>query len=350
MRRALFILLGCLPASCVVQTESVDAETGPQGEPGPIGETGTTGETGPQGASGPQGDVGPKGDPGTPGVSPFAMNPDGSIYYTGGALGIGTTVAQGKLTLLKGMDFTVPVHAEIGSALSHRFLLHGSEPGLMLSSDLDPTGLIETGLETTFLGLQIGVVNSVVRNQILYAGHPLYITQGSPNGSAMKAIMTFDTAGNVGIGTTGPEAPLHIGSTTVGHAIIVDASAPIGPSISFRKNGTQIGTIGTSGSIEGNSSADLGVFAETGQELKFYSNGTATAKMVLSETGNVGIGTSSPQSKLTVNGTASITGSGDVYVSDFTKGVILRAPAGACFRIRVADNGTLFTEQAGCPQ
>lgn len=43
------------------------------------------------------------------------------------------------------------------------------------------------------------------------------------------------------------------------------------------------------------------------------------------------------------------TESGDVYVEDSCRGVILKSPNGTCFRIRVDDNGGLMTEQVACP-
>jgi hypothetical protein len=51
---------------------------------------------------------------------------------------------------------------------------------------------------------------------------------------------------------------------------------------------------------------------------------------------NVGIGTTSPSSKLTV-------ANGDVELTDSTKGVILKSPLGTRFRITVGDDGALTT-------
>jgi hypothetical protein len=52
-----------------------------------------------------------------------------------GNVGIGTTTPLGKLTLLDSNYFDVPVHGEFGASRATRFLLHGMEPGIMLSSD-----------------------------------------------------------------------------------------------------------------------------------------------------------------------------------------------------------------------
>lgn len=41
---------------------------------------------------------------------------------------------------------------------------------------------------------------------------------------------------------------------------------------------------------------------------------------------------------------------GDAYISDFTKGIILKSPNGNCFRIRINNNGDLETYEVNCPQ
>lgn len=69
----------------------------------------------------------------------------------------------------------------------------------------------QAGVETNLLGLQIGQFGGNVRNQILYGGAPLYVTEATPNGSALNVRMIVDTAGRVGVGTTTPAAALEIG-------------------------------------------------------------------------------------------------------------------------------------------
>lgn len=46
LRSKALVLTACLSSGCVVQTESLEGRTGPQGEKGPPGQTGATGETG----------------------------------------------------------------------------------------------------------------------------------------------------------------------------------------------------------------------------------------------------------------------------------------------------------------
>ena len=52
--------------------------------------------------------------------------------------------------------------------------------------------------------------------------------------------------------------------------------------------------------------------------------------------GNVGIGITSPASKLEVDG-------GDIEIDDSDRGLILRSPNGTRYRVRVDDSGNLTT-------
>jgi hypothetical protein len=51
------------------------------------------------------------------------------------------------------------------------------------------------------------------------------------------------------------------------------------------KNGTQVGAFAVDGAIQGNTSSDVAIYAETGGALKFYTNGSATSKASISTAG-----------------------------------------------------------------
>jgi len=65
-------------------------------------------------------------------------------------------------------------------------------------------------------------------------------------------------------------------------------------------------------------------------------------RMRISESGNVGIGTKDPQSKLEIV-------DGDVFVNDISKGVIMKSPDGNCWRATIGNNGQIETALITCP-
>lgn len=91
---------------------------GPQGDPGPAGPQGLQGDAGPagpQGAQGPQGPVGPEG------ASPFDLD-SGNAVLSSGKLGVGTTTPNGKITASTAPDVVGFEHdvgaVSIGSKVS----------------------------------------------------------------------------------------------------------------------------------------------------------------------------------------------------------------------------------------
>jgi hypothetical protein len=71
-----------------------------------------------------------------------------------------------------------------------------------------------------------------------------------------------------------------------------------------------------------------------------------TQRMVIMDNGKVGIGNfapaNPPRAKLEIQ-------SGDVYLSDNTKGIILTAPNGTCWRVTVDNTGNLIRASTPCP-
>lgn len=78
--------------------------------------------------------------------------------------------------------------------------------------------------------------------------------------------------------------------------------------------------------------------------IRFFLGGLLASdmKMILSNTGNLGIGASTPNARLQVT-------DGDVYIEDINKGVIMKSPDGNCWRITVNNSGALISTATACP-
>ena len=110
--------------------------------------------------------------------------------------------------------------------------------------------------------------------------------------------MRIDSSGKVGIGTTSPDEPLHIFSST--DADLLLEGTETGTSSRFAK-------VAFANNISG-TTTDLGAItadtdgATNSSAFKFYTAnaGSVTNKMTITSSGNVGIGTTSPDTKLEI--------------------------------------------------
>jgi hypothetical protein len=136
--------------------------------------------------------------------------------------------------------------------------------------------LTTTGVNNTVIAFNnSGVTNAQgVPNNTVYFGslntYPVAIT------NAGNLVATFSTSGNMGIGTTSPASKLHISGGTANTARIDGSSN--GGAWAVMRNGSVTGGIYNTGAIIGDTTSGVGIFAETGLDVRFYTNGSATER------------------------------------------------------------------------
>ena len=191
--------------------------------------------------------------------------------------------------------------------------------------------------------------------------------------ATQKAVLTIE--GKLGIGTTIPSQRMHVETQS-------DLNTPLDRlqlklhnsstnNESFGGLGISAGNSGTNTWLEHLSSTysvyqssysdlnDLGYLTTNGSNgLMLFStttglnskirfavglnvNNAPLTQMTLNQSG-LGLGTESPKSKIEV-------ANGDVYVSDPSKGIILKSPNGNCWRVTIDNSGNMIRNAISCP-
>ena len=192
-----------------------------------------------------------------------------SLNSGGGNVGIGTTLANKKLTIggigvnsTDGLKIEDPTNTAYGAHYSYN----------------DSSTTVEIG----------GVVSNSLRDCISIAR------------DATRTI-TIDTSERVGIGTTSPSSKLQVnGDLTVGDDATVGSFINVIAAGSNQDAGIRFGS-------ESNTDSKAAIYTNTSNSDLHFDVTESTRMLIDSGSGNVGIGTTSPSQKLDVVGNAQIT-------------------------------------------
>ena len=155
-----------------------------------------------------------------------------------------------------------------------------------------------------------------------------YLAFGHHNGTAYAERMRIDSSGKVGIGTSSPTQELHVYNSSATADVRVQGSGGTDFMDLFHR------------------SAEQGLFGSGSVPMVFSTN--STERMRIDSSGNVGIGTNSPTRKLSVNGAAGFgNGTIETVVSFSDRGILgtqtnhdleLRANGSEAMRITPSGN------------
>ncbi len=220
-------------------------------------------------------------------------------------------------------DITAAGNVGIGTT-GPAALLHA-----LISNSANPVALFErTTSSTGSLGINFGSGISSFASV-----NAIRFSTGSTAGTGGTEQLRIDTTGNVGIGTTAPQAKLHIDQGNV----IIGAASGGTQDLIFREDTTNLMGFRYQG-------------GQSGNPLDIYNFQTAATLVRIKEDGNVGIGTTAPTYRLSTLNSVSTAGSAvsaitNTNTTDSANTVTLRLNTGVT---STTTNARFVTFYAGC--
>lgn len=164
----------------------------------------------------------------------------------------------------------------------------------------------------------IGAAINAVSTSATGAAYGLTFTTATTTGSNRAERVRITETGNVGIGTSSPSNPLDIEASTATVDINMTNTANRAE-INLQENGTTKGILQYRGSTNGTLPSTMRIGTQGSDDLIFNTAGAERLRVL--GTGNVGIGTSSPDSKVDIeaaNSQLRLTDSDDSKFAEFS--------------------------------
>lgn len=227
----------------------------------------------------------------------IGANASCSLTFDTAAAGNGVLFMNGPNRTVDGGPNTLTMRNDAGSIRLQSNTLTGITitPTVVETTQLTCTSTVPststtTGSMTTAGGL--GVAGNTFIGGVLNSG-ALTSTTGTFTGNV--GVNSLTTTGNTGVGTNSPSRRLHVVDSNTDSTMMIENTASNGFAVAAFKTTTQQLNFGVGGP------------ASAIPNLAYMFFGGAT-RLVMNDAGNVGIGTTSPSSRLSVNGDISVTG------------------------------------------